>query len=562
MNFDKNSIIDEETCKPIVHDEEFYISEKTRYFEEALKFSITNKSLVSKLYKFLKSNMLPSVRCTCAEDVILGKIKEAKESMIEPSKEEIETYELAKSFICSPRGCNLSESFFNEYFSDFHIYSEGDEPFPVAGKVYGPPVGWIRFKLKVDPKRSQMVQQENWHYCYHGTHPSNLKSIVTNGFLIPGDRTVDGDKIRINPGHAPNQKFIFTSPSYIYSSHFIYATEIPFTYQNILYYGRLMFQVRQKSKTFKIQPITLSPDLWDNTVKIDPLFENETIEWKSHNKESIFPYAVLIKMNKIDAKTWFRQHLHDQISKSSIDLGAPRILRKIHANNIKSEEEKKKILWVDDNPLNNKTLIDYAQSMGVPVLQRISTSEGLKTIQGEYKNILMIITDMVRKEGVVENFNAGLDLITQVHNKYPKIPIYLYSSYARTHPSIIASANSAGCTKSVGHDELAKIIHLLKKEKSDMPPKISPKKPMAPAEKPIVKAEKPIDKAEKPIATRRTITTGIPKKRTLDEITRKTFESPKWKSRDILGPPSIAPKTFLDHHRPLSLSPYTFSSTL
>ena len=100
----------------------------------------------------------------------------------------------------------------------------------------------------------------------------------------------------------------------------------------------------------------------------------------------------------------------------------------------------------------------------MPVLLSNTTEEGMVILECESKNILMIITDMVRKEGLISKYDAGIEFIRQVHSKYPKIPTILYSSFARNHPSLISDAHLAGCTKLVGCNELKNIFHLMKIE--------------------------------------------------------------------------------------------------
>lgn len=83
------------------------------------------------------------------------------------------------------------------------------------------------------------------------------------------------------------------------------------------------------------------------------------------------------------------------------------------------------ILWVDDYPSNNAFLVEQFESEGIQVKLALTTENGLKALENE--EYQLIITDLGRKEGTIENPYAGLDLIKQVRALGLQIPILVYA---------------------------------------------------------------------------------------------------------------------------------------
>lgn len=79
------------------------------------------------------------------------------------------------------------------------------------------------------------------------------------------------------------------------------------------------------------------------------------------------------------------------------------------------------ILWVDDNPFNNKDVIIDLQEKGIVVDLAITTDQGLKLFKE--KEYAAIITDTSRGG----KFDAGYQLCLTLQSKSDVPPVLLYS---------------------------------------------------------------------------------------------------------------------------------------
>lgn len=86
----------------------------------------------------------------------------------------------------------------------------------------------------------------------------------------------------------------------------------------------------------------------------------------------------------------------------------------------------KSILWVDDNPENNKYYVGQLTELGIRVDTVRSTIEALTRIANRRYDC--IISDMGRQEDNVFNDISGLDLLRAVRGKNPSIPFFFFSS--------------------------------------------------------------------------------------------------------------------------------------
>lgn len=84
-----------------------------------------------------------------------------------------------------------------------------------------------------------------------------------------------------------------------------------------------------------------------------------------------------------------------------------------------------RILWVDDNPKNISSLLQFLDDREVKVSQAMSTAEGLKLLQGRHFDC--VISDMRREEGVQLKEAAGLTLLKKVRAKYPDLPFIFFT---------------------------------------------------------------------------------------------------------------------------------------
>ena len=102
------------------------------------------------------------------------------------------------------------------------------------------------------------------------------------------------------------------------------------------------------------------------------------------------------------------------------------------------------VIWVDDFPENNAYEVDTLRRKGVRVLQAGTTSEGLRLLDS-HPDTSAIITDMGRTEDGQAKDKAGIELIAQVRERRPELPVLVYASapaVARTR----TAALEAGAT--------------------------------------------------------------------------------------------------------------------
>jgi len=85
-----------------------------------------------------------------------------------------------------------------------------------------------------------------------------------------------------------------------------------------------------------------------------------------------------------------------------------------------------RLVWVDDNPANNAFLIDRLSQEGWATELAPGTREGLEML--EHGPIDMLITDLGRTEGERHNARAGVDLLRQVAERRPSLPVVVYTS--------------------------------------------------------------------------------------------------------------------------------------
>ena len=103
----------------------------------------------------------------------------------------------------------------------------------------------------------------------------------------------------------------------------------------------------------------------------------------------------------------------------------------------------KSILWVDDKPRNNASLIEILRTSGIDVETALSTTEALDSLNR--RNFDRVISDMGRTEDGRFNGRAGLDLVRDIRAMPSDVPIIIFSSSrsARTYgqEALAAGAN-------------------------------------------------------------------------------------------------------------------------
>lgn len=79
-----------------------------------------------------------------------------------------------------------------------------------------------------------------------------------------------------------------------------------------------------------------------------------------------------------------------------------------------------RVLWVDDQPENNRTERSYLRDLGVAIVVATSTHEGLSLVDREDPTV--VITDIARKDDAV----AGLSLASRLAATRPSLPVIGY----------------------------------------------------------------------------------------------------------------------------------------
>jgi CheY-like chemotaxis protein len=111
----------------------------------------------------------------------------------------------------------------------------------------------------------------------------------------------------------------------------------------------------------------------------------------------------------------------------------------LSTSNARSTPTLRRVLWVDDNPMNNAALIEQLRLREVDVDTAVSTDEGLKRA-GE-KKYAAIITDMSRGS----DYDAGITLTKSIRAHDEVTPIVVYcgprSARAKRQDALNAGAN-------------------------------------------------------------------------------------------------------------------------
>ncbi|XP_078679054.1 neuralized-like protein 4 [Branchiostoma floridae x Branchiostoma belcheri] len=188
---------------------------------------------------------------------------------------------------------------------DMQIYQRGNPP-----KPYVLPLGWSRFALQVPlpqvklPRGGTVAAFDSWQMCFHGTLRDNVKPILdTGGLRRPGDN-ISGGTLSQRNGHY-NEEWkpegfdtlqVFVSPSIRYSSKDAYSS--PYTWRDSVtgqtYRVRSAFQARIRPGSYSVGPTTLHHVRRND--RIDPIYNNDEIEWSTKHVDAIMFYGLFIKM--------------------------------------------------------------------------------------------------------------------------------------------------------------------------------------------------------------------------------------------------------------------------
>ncbi|MCZ7555457.1 MAG: response regulator [Bacteroidia bacterium] len=86
----------------------------------------------------------------------------------------------------------------------------------------------------------------------------------------------------------------------------------------------------------------------------------------------------------------------------------------------------RRILWVDDYPSNNASIVSHLTNLGIVVDTALTTQEGLKRFHSDHYNL--IISDMGRNEDGTENPVAGIDLTKAIRQYDTDLPVIIFCS--------------------------------------------------------------------------------------------------------------------------------------
>jgi CheY-like chemotaxis protein len=118
-----------------------------------------------------------------------------------------------------------------------------------------------------------------------------------------------------------------------------------------------------------------------------------------------------------------------------------------HETGQRPQEVLHRILWVDDKPSNNAYEAGQLQAMGVEVVQRTSTDEGLRALQRAPFDA--VISDMGRAEPGGYDPEAGIRLIERIRETDRMTPVFVYGNAgAMDRRDQVADAGGTGITQS------------------------------------------------------------------------------------------------------------------
>jgi CheY-like chemotaxis protein len=145
-------------------------------------------------------------------------------------------------------------------------------------------------------------------------------------------------------------------------------------------------------------------------------------------------------------------------------------------NNVPEIEESKKdtpeiffnkrILWVDDFPVNNVMIAESLRADGFIVDNVLSTEEALRSYDKD--KYCLIISDMGRIEGNDNKNDAGVELCNKIRNYDKNIPIIIYTT-SKNANRYYNQINSFGASITSSGVELTnRIYKLANKERNNV----------------------------------------------------------------------------------------------
>lgn len=206
--------------------------------------------------------------------------------------------ELAREYV---QTLKWDENFFDSSFDRCYCprcYKQEWKDVIDAGEgKYVIPRGWVRVGLRIDVVTAKTrAVWDKWIVTFHGTSKIAAQSIIAHRqFCWPGDVLIDGTKLRIRPGHIPNQNHLYTSPTIAYSSSLAYSPVYEFhsSENDSDYQVQIVLQCRQLPDSFEIGPETIGAE-----EEICPHIPNAQIEYFTDRRGSIVAYGLLVRFRQ------------------------------------------------------------------------------------------------------------------------------------------------------------------------------------------------------------------------------------------------------------------------
>lgn len=116
------------------------------------------------------------------------------------------------------------------------------------------------------------------------------------------------------------------------------------------------------------------------------------------------------------------------------------------------------ILWVDDSPSNNTSIVAALRDLGFTVDQALSTADGLDRLaRGTYS---VAITDMGRVENGTMVSDAGEQFLMEARTRYPNLPVLVFSTGRTVQRATELKAKGATLVTSSGKELFAETVRL------------------------------------------------------------------------------------------------------
>ena len=138
-------------------------------------------------------------------------------------------------------------------------------------------------------------------------------------------------------------------------------------------------------------------------------------------------YIAPISRYSKEEEVLFLPHSHFKVLQDPIKMKDEKSKKEyfyIKLQQVQIPRSPKIVVWVDDNPQNNKKWIHKLEKQAISVVTCITTADAI-SIMNTYKWILMlrgsairIVTDMHRNEDGISKPTAGIELIKQLRERY------------------------------------------------------------------------------------------------------------------------------------------------